>query len=191
MLHLEAGNCSSGCNARLINHLLYQFAGHEKVIVDGLEWPFQCPACQMRLTRFSALMQHAESMACGAGIDTGTILGDFTVFLKERVGEIPRKVSQIDGKPTRREEERRMETHDVGVKRFERQEFGGELPEGQNGVQLEMQEGDGNVPLPSGDGGGWPEALGLVAPETVRATAPQERARAAEEQEIDDFLITL
>jgi predicted RNA-binding Zn-ribbon protein involved in translation (DUF1610 family) len=85
VLHLEAGFCSSGTTAGLVDHLARQCYQSGRYISDEEDYDFKCPECKTVFLWMSGLLQHAESNACEVGIGKKSPLSKFLNFVRLRI----------------------------------------------------------------------------------------------------------
>lgn len=85
VLHLEAGSCSSGTTAGVVDQLAHQCYQSDSYVSDEEEYDFRCPECETVFLWMSGLLQHAESNACEVGLGKKSPLGKFLNFLRLRV----------------------------------------------------------------------------------------------------------
>ncbi|CAG9951336.1 unnamed protein product [Clonostachys rosea f. rosea IK726] len=85
VLHLEAGTCSSGTTADIVDDLAHQCYQSGHYLSNDGEYDFSCPDCETLFVWMSGLLQHAESNACEVSLSKDSPLGKFMHFLRLRV----------------------------------------------------------------------------------------------------------
>lgn len=69
MLHLEAGNCPCGMDRDRVDELAFECYQHRQYTNSWHEYfRYRCPDCDKDFSKFSGLLQHAESERCDADV---------------------------------------------------------------------------------------------------------------------------